>query len=67
MTLKEYTRRAILYELYENHGNVTRTAKELGISIRGMRNMIRRYESQGYVFPRKIYKKNLKSFCNHAK
>src|SRR5215203_5233879 len=46
-TLDDVERELILATLRYYHGNRTHAAKMLGISIRSMRNRIRRYRSEG--------------------
>lgn len=43
-TLKEMERELIIHTLRENGGNQRRTAEQLGISVRGLRNKIHDYE-----------------------
>lgn len=50
-TIEEIERELILYTLTNYHGNRTLSAKVLGISIRSMRNKIRKYENIGIAVP----------------
>lgn len=43
MTLREIEREVLIQRLQKNHGNRTQTARELGISVRGLRNKINEY------------------------
>lgn len=46
-TLEDLEREVILAALYHNHSDRTKTADELGIAIRTLRNKINKYRKQG--------------------
>ncbi len=52
MTLADMERETIIFVLWSWEYNRTYTARDLGISIRSLRDKIQVYESQGYVIPK---------------
>lgn len=46
MKLKEIVKKVILQRLQYNNGNLTKTANDLGISLRGLRYKLRKYEKE---------------------
>lgn len=50
-TLAEVERLHIIKTLLLFHGNRTKAAKALNISLRGLRNKIREFKAQGYDMP----------------
>jgi DNA-binding NtrC family response regulator len=53
-SLKEVERVLILQTLDDFEGNRTRTALLLGISVRCLRDKLRRYKDQGFVVPQSL-------------
>lgn len=51
VTLEDVKREFIFYKLRCCNGNRMKTAKMLGISLRGLRHLMTRYESQGHNIP----------------
>jgi len=51
MTIREMERELILRKLRRTHGNRTRAAEELGISVRTLRNKLNRYHAAGVEIP----------------
>lgn len=54
MTLQELKYSYILYVLVKNDYVKLKTAKELGISIRGLRDTLKQMKAKGYIIPEKV-------------
>jgi len=52
MTVAEVERRLILDTLQQTNNNRTRAARQLGISIRTLRNKLAEYRAGGWILPR---------------
>jgi len=53
--LSDLVRQIVLKNLSRNEGNRTHTARGLGISLRGIRNMINEFEAAGHHVPESRY------------